>query len=88
MIRTLMKSLREYKKGSIITIMLSVLEAAFEIAIPLCMAEVIDKGIDVGDMSAVWSMVLFCSPLPGSSFAQAFYRHILLPGRQQAFLLV
>lgn len=35
MIKTLMHSLREYKKGSVITILLSILEAAFEITIPL-----------------------------------------------------
>ena len=54
MIKTLAKSLREYKKGSVTTILLSILEAAFEILIPLCMAKVIDDGIDVGDMGAVW----------------------------------
>lgn len=54
MIKTLSRSLREYKKGSAFTIFLSVLEAAFEILIPLCMAEVIDKGIDLGNMSNVW----------------------------------
>lgn len=54
MIKTLLGSLREHKKGSLITILLSVLEAAFEILIPLCMAQVIDYGIDLGDMGAVW----------------------------------
>ena len=54
MIKTLARSLREYKKGSVLTILLSILEAAFEIVIPLCMAEVIDKGIDLGNMSNVW----------------------------------
>lgn len=33
---------------------MSILEAAFEIIIPLCMAEMIDKGIDLGDMNSVW----------------------------------
>lgn len=54
MIKTLTQSLREYKKGSVLTILLSILEAAFEITIPLCMAKVIDKGIDLGNMNAVW----------------------------------
>lgn len=54
MIKTLSRSLREYKKGSVLTILLSVLEAAFEITIPLCMAKVIDEGIDLGNMNAVW----------------------------------
>lgn len=34
--------------------MLSILEAAFEILIPLCMADLIDQGIDLGNMAAVW----------------------------------
>lgn len=54
MIRTLARSLREYKKSSVLAIFLSILEAAFEIIIPLCMAEMIDKGIDLGDMNSVW----------------------------------
>lgn len=54
MIKTLAKSLREYKKSAVFTILLSILEAAFEILIPLCMAELIDKGIDRGTMPAVW----------------------------------
>ena len=54
MTKTLLGILREYKKGSIRTILLSVLEAAFEILIPLRMADLIDQGIDLGDMAAVW----------------------------------
>lgn len=54
MIITLSRSLREYKKGSVLTILLSILEAAFEITIPICMAKVIDEGIDLGNMNAVW----------------------------------
>lgn len=54
MLKTLSRSLREHKKGSAFTILLSVLEVAFEILIPLCMADVIDKGIEHANMSAVW----------------------------------
>lgn len=54
MVKTLAKSLRRHKKGSIFTVLLSIAEAGFEILIPLCMAELIDKGIDIGNMSAVW----------------------------------
>ncbi|MGN1445118.1 MAG: ABC transporter ATP-binding protein [Eubacteriales bacterium] len=53
-IKTLGRSLRAYKRGSVLTILLSVLEAAFEILIPLCMAKVIDEGIDRGAMGEVW----------------------------------
>lgn len=54
MIKTLSGSLREYKRGSILTILRSILEAAFEIMIPLRMADLIDQGIDLGNMAAVW----------------------------------
>ena len=54
MIKTLLGSLREYRRGSILTILLSILEAAFEILIPLRMADLIDQGIDLGNMAAVW----------------------------------
>lgn len=54
MIKTLLRSLREYKRGSILTILFSILEAIFEILIPLCMADLIDQGIDLGNMAAVW----------------------------------
>ncbi|MGN1159226.1 MAG: ABC transporter ATP-binding protein [Lachnospiraceae bacterium] len=54
MIKTLMGSLREHKKGSVLTVLLSVLEVVFEILIPLCMARLIDYGIDVGNMGVVW----------------------------------
>ena len=54
MIKILSGSLREYKRGSILTILLSILEAAFEILIPLRMADLIDQGIDLGNMADVW----------------------------------
>ena len=66
MIKTILGSLREYKRGSILTILLSVLEAAFEILIPLRMADLIDQGIDLGNMAAVWKFgiaILFFAAL-------------------------
>ena len=54
MIKTLGKSLREYKKPSLATIFLCMIEVVFEIIIPLCMADLIDVGIEEGNMSAVW----------------------------------
>ncbi|MGN1234896.1 MAG: ABC transporter ATP-binding protein, partial [Christensenellaceae bacterium] len=53
MIQTLARSLRQYKRGTVTTVLLSILEAAFEILLPLCMAKVIDEGIDAGNMPAV-----------------------------------
>lgn len=62
MLRTLMKSLREHKKGSLITIALSITEVVFEIVIPLCMSSLIDYGINLGDMGEVWKygIALLC----------------------------
>lgn len=59
MLRILGRSLRDYKKGSMVTVLLSVLEAAFEILIPLCMAKVMDDGIELGNMSVVWKYGIF-----------------------------
>lgn len=56
MTKTLLGILREYKKGSILTILFSILEAAFEILIPLRMADLIDQGIEPGEMAAVWKL--------------------------------
>jgi len=48
-----MKSLRECKKMSGVTMFLSILEVVFEIVIPLCMSNLIDLGIQNGAMNAV-----------------------------------
>lgn len=54
MIKTLMKSMRDHKKGSWLTIILSIFEVVFEIIIPLCMSDLIDYGIYDGNMNKVW----------------------------------
>ena len=59
MIKTLLGSLREYKKSSWATVLLSILEVVFEIVIPLCMANLIDYGIEGGTMSTVSKYGLF-----------------------------
>ena len=53
MIKTLSKSLREYKKDTWKTVFLSSIEVVFEIIIPLCMSDLIDYGIDGGQMNKV-----------------------------------
>lgn len=54
MLKTLMTRLREYKKGTLITVLLSICEVVVEIIIPLCMSNLIDLGIDRGNMGQVW----------------------------------
>ena len=54
MIKTLAKSVREYKSSAFFTVFCSMIEVVFEIVIPLFMSRLIDRGIDVGDMGQVW----------------------------------
>lgn len=53
MIKRLSKCVREYKKDAILTPTLVTLEVIMEVIIPLLMVELIDKGIDVGDMNMI-----------------------------------
>lgn len=54
MLKTLSQSLSGHKKDSWATIIFSVIEVVFEIIIPLCMADLIDYGIEDGRMNTVW----------------------------------
>ncbi|MBU3874590.1 ABC transporter ATP-binding protein/permease [Faecalicatena sp. AGMB00832] len=56
MVKTLAKSIREYKKDSILTPILVSLEVIMEVLIPLMMAKLIDYGIDKGDMGHIWKV--------------------------------
>lgn len=53
MIKKLSKYVGEYKKYAVITPVLVTLEALMEIVIPLLMAQLIDKGIDAGNMGEI-----------------------------------
>ena len=50
MIKKLSHYIGEYKKITIITPILMVLEVAFEVVIPFLMGHIIDDGIKVGDI--------------------------------------
>ena len=56
MIRKLARSVRQYKKDTIIAPTLAVLEAAMDVIIPMLMASLIDDGIDGKDMGYVIRM--------------------------------
>lgn len=58
MIRDLMKSIREYKKDSILTPTFVSLEVVMEVIIPLLMARLIDYGIERADLAYIWKMGL------------------------------
>ena len=51
--KTLLRSVREYKKQSILAPLLVILEVLMEVLIPLEMAKIIDIGIANGDMSYI-----------------------------------
>ena len=53
MIKKLSRYVGEYKKYAVITPVLVTLEALMEIVIPLLMAQLIDKGIDAGNMGEI-----------------------------------
>ena len=53
MLKTLGKSVREYKKPALLTPLLVTLEVVMEVIIPLLMADLIDKGIYAGQMNEI-----------------------------------
>ncbi len=58
MVKTILKSVRQYKAASIVTPILIVFEAALEVTIPYLMANLIDNGVDKGDIDYTWKMGL------------------------------
>ncbi len=54
----LLKYLKDYKKESILAPLFKLLEAFFELMVPLVMASIIDKGIADGDAAYIWKMGL------------------------------
>lgn len=54
MIKTLLAQVKQYKKASIITPLLTILEAVMELLIPMAMASMIDDGIEKGDLRHVF----------------------------------
>ena len=56
LIKTLAKSVRQYKKQSVLSSIFMVLEVFVEVLIPYFMAALIDNGIDAGNMSYITRM--------------------------------
>lgn len=53
MIKRLSKCVREYKKDTILTPVLTMMEIVMEVVIPLVMVRLIDYGVDAGNMGAI-----------------------------------
>ncbi|SCC78053.1 ABC transporter ATP-binding protein [Bifidobacterium commune] len=58
LIRTLLHSLREYKRESLLSPLFVMVESVLEILIPTIMAQLIDQGVAGGSMSAIWKFGL------------------------------
>ena len=58
MIKRLLKSVREYKKPALLTPLCVMGEVVMEVIIPLLMANLIDKGIQQGNMGYILKMGL------------------------------
>jgi ATP-binding cassette, subfamily B, multidrug efflux pump len=58
LIRTLLHSLREYKRESLLSPLFVMVESILEILIPTIMAQLIDQGVAGGSMPAIWKFGL------------------------------
>jgi ATP-binding cassette subfamily B protein len=58
LLKTLSRSIRQYKFMSILTPIFTAGECALEVFLPFVTAKLIDQGIQGGDMNAVWRYVL------------------------------
>ena len=81
MFKSLKDCVGQYKKAALLTPVFTALEVLMEVMIPFTTASLIDKGINAGDMSAVWkyglimlvlaSFSLFCGVMSGKYSAEA-----------------
>ena len=55
--------MKDYKKESVLGPLFKLLEASFELFIPLVVASMIDKGIPAGDKGYIWRMCLVMAAL-------------------------
>ena len=66
MIKKLAKSIREYKKDTLLTPLFVSAEVVLEVIIPLLMAKIIDEGVYNGQLETVWKIglaLVFCALL-------------------------
>lgn len=66
MLKKLWSRVREYKRATFLTPLFVALEVVMEVLIPWLMAKLIDKGIDLGDLGAIWhygALLLLCALL-------------------------
>lgn len=54
--KKLLVYLKDYKKETVLAPLFKMLEATFELFVPLVMAAIIDRGIEGGNVAYVWRM--------------------------------
>ncbi len=66
MVKRLLQEVKEYKRAAILTPVFMILEVAMEMFIPLLVADLVDKGIDQGNMSEIYrigGLMLICAAI-------------------------
>ena len=66
MVKRLLQEVKEYKRAAILTPVFMILEVAMEMFIPLLVADLVDKGIDQGNMSEIYrigGLMLVCAAI-------------------------
>ncbi len=53
MIKTLAKEVKQYKKSSFLSVTFAILEVFTDVTIPVLIAQLIDKGVSVGNMNQI-----------------------------------
>ena len=64
MVKRLLQEIKEYKYAAIFTPVFMILEVAMEMIIPLLVADLVDKGVEVGNMSEIYRIggyMLICA---------------------------
>ena len=65
--KQMLQYLKAYKKESIIAPLFKMLEASFELLVPIVMANIIDVGIQNGDKPYIWRMCALMIALGGAA---------------------
>ena len=81
MIKTLAQQIKQYKKPTFLTILFTALEVVLDIFLPICMAHIIDDGIQNSDMNCIIKygiimailsiLAFFCGVISGRLCAKA-----------------
>ena len=77
MFKSLKDCVGQYKKAALLTPVFTALEVLMEVMIPFTTASLIDKGINAGNMSAVWKYGLIMLVLAFFSLFPILIRFLL-----------